>query len=152
MLKSRNNLTEFPVASSCKPPEPSPPGRPSPPGATPKVIGANDRIRIGFIGAGGMATSHMHAIHDLREKDNLEPVIVADCWKTRAEAGAKKVGATTNAVTDYRKVLDNKDIDYVTIATPEHWHAQDDARRDGRRQGGLLRKADDAHDARGPAR
>ena len=32
-----------------------------------KVIGANDRIRIGFIGAGGMASGHMRAIHDLRE-------------------------------------------------------------------------------------
>jgi predicted dehydrogenase len=88
-----------------------------------KVVGANDRIRIGFIGAGGMASGHMQAIHELREKNNLEPVIVADCWKTRAEQGAKILGIS-NAVSDYHQVLDNKDVDYVTIATPEHRHAQ----------------------------
>ncbi|MCX7426102.1 MAG: Gfo/Idh/MocA family oxidoreductase [Planctomycetia bacterium] len=88
-----------------------------------KVVGANDRIRIGFIGAGGMASGHMQAIRDLREKNNLEPVIVADCWKTRAEQGAKILGIS-NAVADYHQVLDNKDVDYVTIATPEHRHAQ----------------------------
>jgi predicted dehydrogenase len=88
-----------------------------------KVIGANDRIRVGFIGAGGMASGHMQAIRDLKDSNNLEPIIVADCWKTRADQGAKILGIT-NAVSEYRKVLDNKNIDYVTIATPEHWHAK----------------------------
>jgi len=46
---------------------------------------------------------------------------VCDCWKTRAEAGAAKLDTT--AFTDYRKLLET-DIDYVTIATPEHWHSQ----------------------------
>jgi predicted dehydrogenase len=88
-----------------------------------RVIGANDRIRTGFIGVGGMGTGHLGAIVALKEKDNLEALAVADIWKTRAEAGAKKVGAP-QAFTDYRKVLDIKEIDYVTIATPEHWHAK----------------------------
>lgn len=87
-----------------------------------KVLGANDRIRVGFIGAGGMAGNHMNAHNSLKKKNNLEPIAVADCWKTRAEAGAKKIGAS-KAFTDYRKVLEIKDIDYVTIATPEHWHS-----------------------------
>jgi len=87
-----------------------------------QIIGANDRIRIGFIGAGGMAGNHMNTYNDLKEKNNLEAVAVADCWKTRAEAGAKKTEAP-HALTDYRKVLDLKEIDYVTIATPEHQHA-----------------------------
>jgi predicted dehydrogenase len=87
-----------------------------------KIIGANDRIRIGFVGAGGMGSAHLDAIRDLIEKDNLQPVAVADCWLKRAEEGAKKVGAS-QFFGDYRQVLDAKDIDYVTIATPEHWHA-----------------------------
>ena len=87
------------------------------------VVGANEKIRVGFIGAGGMANAHMSTINDLREKNNVESVAVADCWKTRAEAGAKKVG-TKNAFTDYRKVLDMKEVDYVTIATPEHRHGE----------------------------
>jgi len=50
-----------------------------------QIIGANERIRIGFIGAGGMGTMHLDAIRDLKEKDNLEAVAVADCWTTRAK-------------------------------------------------------------------
>ncbi|MDG2381542.1 MAG: Gfo/Idh/MocA family oxidoreductase [Pirellulaceae bacterium] len=86
------------------------------------ILGANDRIRIGFIGAGGMGSNHLNAIAKLKDQNNLEPIAVADCWKTRAEKGAKTVGATQSSQ-DYRKVLDIKDIDYVTIATPEHWHS-----------------------------
>lgn len=87
------------------------------------VVGANEKIRMGFIGAGGMANSHMNTLNKLREKNNVEPIAVADCWKTRAEKGAEKV-LTKNVYTDYRKVLDMKDVDYVTIATPEHRHCE----------------------------
>lgn len=87
-----------------------------------RVIGANDRIRTGFIGVGGMGNGHLDAINRLKEPDNIEAVAVADCWLTRAEAGAKKVEAP-HFFSDYRKLLDIKEIDYVTIATPEHWHA-----------------------------
>ncbi|MEX0712801.1 MAG: Gfo/Idh/MocA family oxidoreductase [Pirellulales bacterium] len=88
-----------------------------------RVIGANDRIRIGFIGAGGMGNAHLDAINQLREPDNVEAVAVADCWLTRAEEGANKAAAP-HAFGDYRKLLDLKQIDYVNIATPEHWHAR----------------------------
>lgn len=87
------------------------------------ILGANDRIRIGFIGAGGMANGHMNSFNAIREKNNLETIAVADCWKKRANEGKEKTGAK-HAFSDYRKVLEIKDIDYVTIATPEHWHAQ----------------------------
>jgi predicted dehydrogenase len=87
-----------------------------------RVIGANDRIHIGFIGAGGMGTNHLQAINKLKQPDNVDAIAVADCWKTRAEEGAKTVGAP-QALTDYRKLLDIKEIDYVTVATPEHWHS-----------------------------
>ena len=88
-----------------------------------RVVGANDRIRVGFIGVGGMGSGHLGAVHKLAEPNNLEPVAVADCWLTRAEQGAKKVGAP-QFFGDYRKLLEIKDIDYVTVATPEHWHAR----------------------------
>ena len=88
-----------------------------------KVIGANDRIRIGFIGAGGMGGAHLEAIKKLKDQDNVEGIIVADCWKSRAEKGARQVGASQSTA-DYRQVLDSKDVDYVTIATPEHWHSK----------------------------
>ena len=87
-----------------------------------RVIGANDRIRVGFVGAGGQGTGHLHVIRDLEKSNNVEGVMVADCWKTRADKGAGVFGAA-KAVADYRHVLDNKDVDYVTIAIPEHSHA-----------------------------
>ena len=87
-----------------------------------RIVGANDRIRVGFIGVGGMGSGHLSAIRSLKEKNNLEAVAVADCWKTRAEAGAQAVEAP-QSFQDYRQVLDIKEIDYVTIATPEHQHA-----------------------------
>lgn len=88
-----------------------------------KVIGANDRIRIGFIGAGGMGGAHLGAINHLKGPDNVEAVAVADCWLSRAQKGASTVGAP-QSMQDYRKLLDIKEIDYVTIATPEHWHSR----------------------------
>lgn len=86
-----------------------------------QVLGANERIGIGFIGAGGMGTEHLNACNDLKQSDNLQFCGVADCWRTRAEKGAAVVG--TDSTTDYRELLDRKEIDYVTIATPEHRHA-----------------------------
>ena len=86
------------------------------------VIGANDRIRIGFIGVGGMGGGHVGACKDLKDQDNLEFLGVADCW-TDAGRQTAADSSGTKAFQDYRKLLDIKEIDYVTIATPEHWHS-----------------------------
>jgi predicted dehydrogenase len=84
--------------------------------------GANGRIRIGVIGAGGMATNHMETLVKMRADDNFEIVNVCDIYDKRLEKAAQITGAAP--VKDYRKVLDNKDTDYVLIAVPEHWHFQ----------------------------
>lgn len=88
-----------------------------------RVIGANDRILVGFVGAGGQGTGHLHVIRALTTRNNVDGIIVADCWRKRAEEGAS-VFANAKAATDYRRVLDDKQVDYVTIATPEHWHSK----------------------------
>jgi len=86
-----------------------------------RVLGANDRIRVGFIGAGGMGGSHIESCLAIKDANNLDLVAACDCWKSRAEAAAARIGGT--AFTDYRSLLDTA-VDYVTIATPEHWHAR----------------------------
>ncbi len=86
-----------------------------------RILGSNERLGVGLIGHGGMGGGHAKTIAGLKEPNNLDPIAVADCWKTRAESGAKVTGAP-HAYQDYRKVLDHKEVDYVTIATPEHWH------------------------------
>lgn len=82
---------------------------------------ANERIGVGLIGAGGIGAAHVGAVNAIKEKENVTPVVVADCWKTRAEEQAKNFGAPL-VTTNYKEVLDNKDVDYVIIATPEHQH------------------------------
>lgn len=86
-----------------------------------RVIGANDRIGVGIIGAGVIGTAHLNVINNLKEKNNLLPVAVADCWKTRADKGKELVGAE-HSLMDYRKLLDMKEVDYAVVAVPEHWH------------------------------
>ncbi len=86
-----------------------------------RVIGANDRIGVGVIGAGVIGNAHLNVIKTLKEKNNLLPVAVADCWKTRADRGKELVGAE-HSLTEYKKLLDMKEVDYAVVAVPEHWH------------------------------
>jgi predicted dehydrogenase len=83
---------------------------------------ANDRLRIGVIGCGGMATSHMRNLVRMRQGDNIDVTAVCDLWDKRAQAASELTGG--KIARDYRAILDNKEIDYVLIATPEHWHYQ----------------------------
>ncbi len=86
-----------------------------------QVAGANERLRIGVIGCGGMATGHMQSLVRMREQDNFDIVAVCDLFTPRAERGAKITGA--KIYKDYREILGLKEVDYVLIAVPEHQHA-----------------------------
>lgn len=87
-----------------------------------QVPGANERLRLGVIGCGGMATAHMNRLVEMREPDNLEIVAVSDVYQPRLEKAAALTGG--KPMKDYRQLLDDKSIDYVLIATPEHWHGK----------------------------
>jgi predicted dehydrogenase len=81
------------------------------------VPGANDRIRIGFIGIGRQATD---LLRNLLTQKQAQYVAVADVNLNRAKESAAKNGADA-FYQDYRKLLERKDIDGVVTATPEHW-------------------------------
>lgn len=87
-----------------------------------QIIGANERIKVGVIGCGGMANAHMNALLKMRESDNVEITAVSDVYTNRLDKAKDLTKAL--AIKDYRKVLESKDVDYVLIATPEHWHYQ----------------------------
>ena len=89
--------------------------------ASPRVVGANDRLRVGVIGAGGNARGHMRALTELKDQDNVEMVAVCDLYDKRLEAAAEFTGG--DPYKDYRKLLERKDLDYVVVSVPEHWHA-----------------------------
>jgi len=84
--------------------------------------GASDRLRIGAIGCGGMGTGHLRALMRMKDTDNLEVAAVCDVYRRNLDRAAQLTGATPYQ--NHRKLLENKNIDYVLIATPEHWHAQ----------------------------
>ncbi len=86
------------------------------------IIGANERIKVGVIGCGGMSNAHMNALLKMKETDNVEITAVCDVYSNRLDK-AKEL-TNSQAIEDYRKILEMDDIDYVLIATPEHWHYQ----------------------------
>ncbi len=85
-----------------------------------RIAGANERINIGVIGCGGMANSHMEALLNMKQSDNVQITAVCDIYKTRLEKAKELTQA--QAFKNYQELLQRKDIDYVLIATPEHWH------------------------------
>jgi predicted dehydrogenase len=91
--------------------------------ASPKIIGANDRIRYGFIGLGMMGKDHVPIIKGLTESENVAVEAVCDIYEKRRRVVGGKAGVPEDRTySDYRRLLDNKDIDVVVIAVPEHWH------------------------------
>jgi predicted dehydrogenase len=87
-----------------------------------QITGANNRLRIGVIGCGGMAGGHMRSLVKNKDANNAAIVAVCDIYDKRAQEAAALTGAPI--IKDYRRLVDSKEIDYVLIATPEHWHCQ----------------------------
>ncbi|MGH9405009.1 MAG: Gfo/Idh/MocA family protein [Terriglobia bacterium] len=85
-----------------------------------RVLGANDRVNVGWIGCGGRG----HYDAGLLQKiPKVEIVAVADVYEPHAKAAQASVGPRCRAYGDFRKLLEEKDVDAVLIATPDHWHA-----------------------------
>ncbi len=82
--------------------------------------GSNERVRLGVIGVGNRGDQLID--YFLPHKD-CEIVAVCDVYEPYLEFAKKKVGGKAETYADYRKLLDNKNIDAVVIATPDHWHA-----------------------------
>jgi predicted dehydrogenase len=85
-----------------------------------RVLGANDRIGIGFIGCGLIGLRH---IQDFKKQPDTALVAVADVHKPRIERGQSDCGTGTKGYSDFRKLLEDKDVQAVVISTPDHWHA-----------------------------
>lgn len=87
-----------------------------------RVLGANDRINIAFIGCGMQFLSLVEMFKRRREqRGDVHISAVCDVWQPRLDNGLKVSGAE-RAYRDYREVLQRKDIDGVVLAVPDHWH------------------------------
>ena len=86
-----------------------------------RIIGANNRIGLALVGCGGRG----RLVGGFMQKaPDAEFRVMCDVWDERA-ANASKSMTEGRAATarDFRKVLEQKDIDAVLVATPDHWHA-----------------------------
>ena len=105
--------------------------------ASARVVGASDQVRIGVMGAGGRAREIMKFLLPGPEEDwagmpqfkivrvpGTQIVAIADVYETNRDRAAAQAGTETKKFKDYRELLDQKDIDAVIIASPDHWHKQ----------------------------
>jgi len=83
------------------------------------ALGANDRIRAGFIGISNRGSQLLDAA--LPNKD-LQVVALCDVYAPAIDKWGARIEAAKR-YSDFRKLLEQKDIDAVFIAAPDHWHA-----------------------------
>lgn len=85
-----------------------------------RILGANDRVQTGFIGYGLIGAQH---VHDFKNQKDVDMAAMSDVYQPRLEQGVAACGGKAKAYKDFRKLLDDKDIQAVVISTPDHWHA-----------------------------
>jgi len=85
-----------------------------------RILGANDRIRVGMIGVGNRGQD---LLEEVKAVPNVELVAMADVYSRRRDE-AKKMAPGMQTFDDHRRLLDMKDVDAVIVASPLHTHAR----------------------------
>ena len=83
-------------------------------------MGANDRVQVGFIGYGLIGGQH---VHDFKNQADADLAAMSDVYQPRLEQGVAACGGHAKGYPDFRRLLDDKDIQAVVVSTPDHWHA-----------------------------
>jgi predicted dehydrogenase len=87
--------------------------------AAARPVGPNSRINVGMIAVGARAHELLEAI---KKCEGTEIVAVCDAYKGRLERAVARTGGRAKALPDWREILNDKSIDVVTVASPDHWH------------------------------
>jgi predicted dehydrogenase len=106
------NLFKTPVYGQTQAPSPG------------NVIGANSRIRVGYIGVGLQGKLHLDNQKASAAANNLEQVAVCDLSKTLRGIAKAEIGGNCKAFDNYEEMLAMKDLDAVTVATNNHAHCK----------------------------
>ena len=86
------------------------------------ILGANGKINVGVIGVNGMGWSDAKSMMKLPEVNIVGLCDVDENVLNWRKYELAKAGTAVSTYSDYRKMLENKDIDVVIIGTPDHWH------------------------------
>ena len=85
-----------------------------------RILGANDRLQVGFVGYGLIGAQH---VYDFKNQRDVDLAAMSDIYQPRMEEGIRACGGKAKGYKDFRKLLDDKDIQAVVVSTPDHWHA-----------------------------
>jgi predicted dehydrogenase len=90
-----------------------------------QILGSNDRLNFAVIGLNGRAYAHLSALKANKDAARIAYVCDVDSniLKKFADATEKEMGEAPATDKDFRHILQKKDVDAITIATPDHWHA-----------------------------
>ena len=85
-----------------------------------RVLGANDRIGLGFIGFGLIGKQH---VSDFKKLNDVSLVALSETYKPRLQEGLAYIGnPNAKGYSDFRKMYEDKNVQAVVVATPDHWH------------------------------
>src|SRR6202047_187898 len=90
-----------------------------------RVLGSNDRLNFAVIGLNGRGYAHLAALKANKSAARISHVCDVDSTilKKFADTVQRETGESPAAEKDFRTILERKDVDGITIATPDHWHA-----------------------------
>ena len=90
-----------------------------------QIVGSNDRLNFAVIGLNGRAYAHLSSLRANKSAARISHVCDVDdnILKKFADSVQQQMGEAPVAEKDFRKILEQKEVDAITIATPDHWHA-----------------------------
>lgn len=89
-----------------------------------KILGANDRVRLAICGVRGRGKDHIHGFAHVPDAQMVALCDIDENILAERVADVEKLGvAKPKTYVDIRKLLEDKDIDAISIATPNHWHS-----------------------------
>src|SRR6266446_10847444 len=90
-----------------------------------QILGSNDRLNFALIGLNGRGYAHLSSLKANRNSARVSHVCDVDSniLNKFAASAQQEMGETPVAEKDFRKILEQKNVDAITIATPDHWHA-----------------------------
>ena len=90
-----------------------------------QILGSNERVSFAVIGTNSRALAHLAGLKANASTSQITHICDVDSRNLTRYAGKAQevLGYAPKAASDFRRVLESKDVDVITIATPDHWHA-----------------------------